>query len=436
MLQYPLRVAVVGIGGFAGAHHNALMAMEETAMVRVVATCDPAAKDLLERRAACRFAERGVAVYDCFDTLVASHIGHLDVVTVASPIPCHADHHRACVEHGIACYLEKPPTLDPLTLEEMIAAEASAKKSTQVGFNYISQPWRLQLKKRIMSGEFGRICEVGFTGLWRRDIQYFKRNTWAGRLKLNNEIVLDSCCGNAMAHHVHNMLFHADPSKLMGWADPGEVTAELYRANAIEGADTIFAKGILADGVRFRLFTTHACEIKKRHREYISCENAVIEIPETGNALIRHGDGRIEALAAPTLSSGDLMKENLRGYFDYLVGNLARPATMLRDCRPFVHLNALLYIASGRIESIPEEFLQHCPPESGTSEAVAIQAVLELSDIFMADGAFPSEQDIPWAKQGGISTREQLEDLPLVLAEITTRTSGLFSRQPAGLPRK
>jgi predicted dehydrogenase len=100
--------------------------------------------------------------------MMHAHGEALDGVDIVSPIRFHSDRHRACVERGIACYLEKPPTLDPEELERMIATEAKAIRSTQVGFNHIGQAWRQRLRARVLPGEFGRLRRVSFKGVWRR----------------------------------------------------------------------------------------------------------------------------------------------------------------------------------------------------------------------------------------------------------------------------
>ncbi|AHF91051.1 oxidoreductase [Opitutaceae bacterium TAV5] len=173
-----LNTAIVGIGGFAGAHHAALLDMERAGRAKVVATCDPALDSPGVRCAKYEFKNRGVHMYRDFDDLLAAHGDHLDVIHLVSPIRFHAAHHRACVERGIACYLEKPPTLDPEELEAMIATDTGAGIKTQVGFNHIAQPWRLRLKERVLAGEFGRMRRVAFQGLWRRPLSYwFDTNT-------------------------------------------------------------------------------------------------------------------------------------------------------------------------------------------------------------------------------------------------------------------
>jgi predicted dehydrogenase len=363
-----------------------------------------------------------VAVYSDFSSLLAAHGDRLDLVSIVSPMLFHAEQHRACVERGIACYLEKPPTLDPGELEQMIAVETRARFATQVGFNYISQPWRQALKKRLIAGEFGPLRRVGFKGLWRRSQAYFGRNTWAGSLLIEDSIITDSCCGNAMAHFLHNMLFHAGTENLMSWAAPQSVQAELYRANRIEGADTVFAKGVLDNGVEFHLAATHACEPYMSHVELIQCDRAEIEIREEGPFTIRYTDGTIEIGVAPPGS----LRENLQKYREYLVGKQRRPATLLEDCRAFVELNALLYIAAGKIQKLRPPHAVACRVEGDPKDTFCIPGIGQVCEEFLRSGKFPSQLELPWGASGGRASITQVPELRKVLSEI--RDIGSFGR--------
>jgi hypothetical protein len=172
--------------------------------------------------------------------MLDAECGELEVVTVPTPIPLHAPMHRACVERGLACYLEKPPTLYHAELDEMLAVEARAARQTQVAFNFIVEDSRQALKRRILAGEFGRVLRAGSHGHWPRPTTYFTRSAWAGRLFLGGRPVLDSCIGNAMAHYVHSLLFWCGDSALLSWAEAalaaqGEMAAVALYAALLDG---------------------------------------------------------------------------------------------------------------------------------------------------------------------------------------------------------
>jgi len=403
MNQTPILTAVAGIGGFGSAHHAYLHQLEKEGLVKVVATCDPRVETLGAVMEKEEFARRGIAAYADFETMLAAHGENLGLVTVAAPIGLHAPMHRACVERGIACYLEKPPTLDPEELEAMIAADETARFRTQVGFNYIYQPERIELKRRILSGEFGKLRRVISDALWPRSLGYFSRNNWAGRLFLGDSILLDSCCGNAISHHLQNILYFGGTDSLEATASPARVEAELYRAHPIEGTDTVFARGVLESGVEFRIANSHAVEPGQHvTREWLICDKAEILIRINTGIIIRHEGGAVEEI--PVGYPG--LDDNFRLYIDYIRGERPRPVTLLSDCRGFVRLNALLYLASKRITTVEPPFMVEMTHNENTT--CCISGIDSALAAMVAEGALPSEQKVPWSAPGGSATPEEL----------------------------
>ena len=267
----PIRIGIVGMGGFAGWHHNTVAKLEERGQARLICTCDPAAASFAAQQQTWKFNERGVSVFPDYRTMLAACGSQLDLLVVPTPIQLHAEMHRAGVELGLPVYLEKPPTLDYLELEEMIVRDRSARKSSLVGFNFIIEKARLALKERILAGEFGAVRGATLVALWPRPADYFRRNSWAGRLTMDDRVVLDSCFGNANAPFVHNLLFWVGGPELYSWAQPAAVRAELYRGHAIEGADTFFVEADTTSGVTMRFALSHACTGASTHAETILC---------------------------------------------------------------------------------------------------------------------------------------------------------------------
>lgn len=112
----PLRVAVAGLGGYAGSHHTIFAELEATGAVKGAAASDPRLAEISPLCEQFDFASRHVRTWNRFDDMMAAHAAELDVAVIATPIHLHAEMHEACVNAGIACYLEKPPTLDPMCL--------------------------------------------------------------------------------------------------------------------------------------------------------------------------------------------------------------------------------------------------------------------------------------------------------------------------------
>ena len=417
-MNSPLRVAIIGLGGFAREHHKALLKLEREGICCVVAACDP---DPLRRESGAadfQFGLRGVRVFADYREMLTTCGSSLEMATVPTPIPLHAEMHRACVEAGVACYLEKPPTCYDVELEEMMAVEAGAKlqtnnRQTNIGFNFIIEPQRQALKRRMLAGEFGTPREVRLLGLWPRTDAYFQRSPWAGRLMMDNRPVLDSIFGNAMAHYTHNVLFWAGLRELFDWSPVTQMTAEMYRAHAIEGTDTLFASAVTESDVVLRFAMTHACDGPPRHREEILCDDAKITYIVGEKWHIRWRDGREES--GPT-SRGYLLNENFTAYLAYVNGDAPRPLTTLTDSRPFVRLNTLAYVAAGHIAPVNDAHLTLTQNERGETFR-AINGIESAAERFLAEGEFPSAQNRDWSRPGGSASdaaRERL--LPTIAA--------------------
>lgn len=375
------------MGGYAGRHHEAVAEMEAAGECRLIATCDPEPEEFAAQAEAWRLSARGVTVDRDYRRMLGRHAGELDVVVVPTPIPLHAEMHRAAVAAGAAVYLEKPPTLDPAELEEMIATDAAAKAPTLVGFNFIAEPARRALKARLLAGEFGALQSARLLGRWGRADTYYGRNGWAGRLVGDDgRLVLDSCLGNGLSHHVHNLLHWAGARGLDDWASLAGVRASLRRAHPIEGADTMLVAADTACGVPLRLALTHACSGPEIHRETVVCERAEIVYVTRQRAEVRWRDGRVETLAAGDFDAQAL---NLRELFACLRGERARPPTTLADCRPFVALHALTYVSAQRILNFSEAAVERVAAGADAPRYLSVRGLDAEMAGFLATGEWP-----------------------------------------------
>lgn len=393
-ISAPVRVAIIGMGGFARTHHEAISHLEREGVCRLAATCDvrPDLHDDFTR--AQDFAGRGVRVYDDWETMLAQETHRLEMVTVPTPVPLHLPMHKAVVARGLACYLEKPPTLWPDELAQMIATDANAPFATNVGFNFTIEPARQALKRRLLSGEFGRLQSVALCGLWPRGSQYYARAPWAGRLFLNGTPVLDSPIGNALGHQLQNVLMWAGERDALDWADVATLEAELYRAHPIESFDTVFVAARTGSGVTIRIAASHACDNDAaRHYEEVVCEGATIRYSIGKSWQIRHSDGKHEAGES---ERGVNAIENLRQYFAYLAGNEPRPLNRLVDSLPFVRFHSLCFVASQTITAVKPAQRQVQRDAEG-NELRAIIGIGEACQRFVQTGAWPRETGNEWA---------------------------------------
>jgi predicted dehydrogenase len=392
----PVRIGIVGMGGFAGSHHNTVARLEERGLVRLVCACDPRLGAFGAEQQAWRLGERKVRVFDDYRAMLAVCHGELDYVATPTPLRLHAEMHDVITSYGLPAYVEKPPTLDYLELDRMVAADTRARKSSLVGFNFIVERSRLKLKERLLSGEFGAIRGGTLAALWPRPSGYFARNGWSGRLIMDDQVVLDSCFGNAMAHFVHNMLFWTGTPGLYSWANIAAVRAELYRAHAIEGADTFFVEADLASGCTLRFALSHACAGASASSETVICEKAILRYSVGGQIEVSWKDGRTERISS---SPFDGLEENHLEYCRYMRGEVQRPATTLEDSRPLVVLNDLAHVSSGVIHPIPAHLVSRIRDEKEQKDYISVEGMQKTVGNFLCRGIWPGYAG--WRRDNG-----------------------------------
>jgi predicted dehydrogenase len=414
----PTRIGIIGMGGFAGWHHNTVAKLEERNLAKLICTCDPNAAAFATEQQNWQFTKRGVSVFSDYRQMLAACRQDLDLLVVPTPINLHSEMHRAGVEAGIPVYLEKPPTLDYRELDEMIALDKTAAKLSLVAFNFIVEQPRLALKQRLLDGEFGPITGASLMAHWPRPADYFYRAKWAGRLMMDDRVVLDSCFGNANAHFVHNMLFWLGERSISSWAQIATVRAELYRAHAIEGADTFFVQATTEAGQTMRFAVTHACAGLTSHCETVHCAKAEIRYVVGSHAEIRWLDGRVERI---DIGQFDGLTENHLAYHRYLRGETDRPATSLVDSRPFVVLNDLAHVSSGRIAAFPAERLTNLRDDKDQKDYINVAGMTGSIDRFLQQGEWPGANG--WNRDPGATVTPA--DLPRFHETVQTMLSAV-----------
>jgi predicted dehydrogenase len=281
----------------------------------------------------------------------------------------------------------------------MIERDRSARRATLVGFNFIIERFRRELKARLLQGDFGRLREIRLLGRWPRPTAYFERNSWAGRLlAADGRIILDSCLGNAMAHFVHNLLFWAGLSGVSAWANLRRVGAELDRVHRIEGSDTFFVLAETEDDVVLRIALSHACSDSLAPVESLHCERATLHYSVGQGVEIAWRDGRTERHA---LGPFDALRENHLEYYRYLRGESPRPATTLADCRAIVALNDLAHVSSNRIHTLAPDRYARTRNEQEQREYLSIHDLASAQTVFINEGLWPGARG--WGHPAGPS---------------------------------
>lgn len=165
-----MRTAVVGCGKIGRTHARALASLPGS---EFVAVADPVAQ-----RAADFAAEFGVRPYDDLDTMLERE--QLDVLSVCTPHPAHADAVIRAAARRVHALVEKPLAPDLAECDRAVAASRAA--GVRLGVVSQRRFYRpvLRVKRAIESGDIGTPILATLCVLGWRDRAYYESDPWRG----------------------------------------------------------------------------------------------------------------------------------------------------------------------------------------------------------------------------------------------------------------
>ena len=396
----PLRFVVVGLGGYGLAHIEAVRWLATQGLGQlsgvVALNVDRQQRpDLVER-----LLKEHVVLYENTQQFLSAASFTADILTVPIGINMHAPVSVAAMHAGLHVYCEKPVAATVQEVDRLIEAAKETGKSIAIGFQYIYSNSIQQLKTRICDGRLGRVKTLTLMCGWPRSIQYYRRNEWAGRLRLRGDWILDSPANNAFAHFVMNALYLCS-SQQGHSATPLEMRAELYRANRIESADMVQMHVVTDEGASVFITLTHVNEKEDGPSMELECEHGTVSwLTNDGATVIHYTGGGIEEFDNRTHGNWrfegfrDLVHSIQQGKKPLCTPELARPHTVtisaMHECCP-------------HIITIPEEFIavvedwEMFPPNTkGTFRRV--KGLNEWMREAFRQKKFFSELGVPWGK--------------------------------------
>lgn len=239
----PMRILLVGIGGYAVVYVDALAKGAAAHNAVVAGIVDPYAEKSPKYELARTLTS---AFYNSVEEFFADN--EADLAIIGTPIPLHAPQAIFCMEHGAHVLTEKPIAGTLGDAQRMTEVRDRTGRILAVGFQWCYDPAMLAFRRDAQAGLFGELLSAKGLVLWPRDTAYYTRTSgWAGKKydKAGNPI-FDSVASNATAHYLENIL----------WITGREVTdiqAVTARANPIETYDTI---ALTARAGRTELFYT------------------------------------------------------------------------------------------------------------------------------------------------------------------------------------
>jgi predicted dehydrogenase len=278
------------------------------------------------------FRARGIPVYASPAAFFAERQAALTVI--ASPIHTHYPFTALALERGSAVLCEKPVCAARQHLEDLLEREAATGLFAAVGYQRCYYRDILAFKRDIIAGRYGRPLRFKMLHLPRRGEQYYTRNSWAGKIALNGEPVLDSPLQNACGHELQ-LLFFLLGTALDEAAGIASLEARLWKARrTIENYDAAALRALTPSGTEVLFYTAHCAahtaprgEFLFEHARAVYDENEQITVYGNDGNVIRYTD------------SG----HHLQKFYDALEAvrnNAARPVCTLKTAAP--HLDCVL----------------------------------------------------------------------------------------------
>ena len=377
-----------GIGGYAGVIIDQLLLADDRGTATLSAVCDPQLSAHAQRVE--KLAERGVRAYESLERMLAAEPAG-EAVWLPLPIHLHRPFAEQCLTAGRHVVTEKPAAGSVQDVKAMIAARDASGKKLFVGFQDIYADSTVPVKEALLSGAIGKVTTVSVSASWPRDLEYFSRNSWAGKLRIGDAWVLDSPLQNALSHFVNLAMFLVGPS-IDAWAEPVEVEAELYRANAIENYDTCALRVKLTNDVRMSVFFTHS------GRENI---NPILDIQGSLGRLRMNEFAYTLTGRAPRVWPADSAK--LARMIDSVSAAIrGRPAQSALATLEMAQNHTVLVnsvSAAATIHTIDSKWITET-----ASAASTLKIVPGIEDVMrrcVENHQLPSELAVPWAKPGG-----------------------------------
>jgi predicted dehydrogenase len=399
-LAESVALVMVGVGGMGAAYLEALLARQDEGLFRIAGAVDPQpnrCKQYVEMRA------MGVP---CFVSLPDFYRNRkADLAVLSSPIQMHMPQTTFALAKGSHVLCEKPAAGTIQEVRAAIEAEKASGRWVAVGYQWSFSPAIQALKEDIRSGLFGPARAFKCLYLWPRDEGYYSRNDWAGKRRdAEGAWVLDSPVQNAMAHDLHNMFYVLGEEKRTS-ARPAEVTAELYRANAIENFDTAAVRARTEEGVEILFFVSHASEEDRGPFARYEFEKAVVRCDSRTSGLwAEFPDGSRKDYGLPDAEPMNKLWGSIAAAGD----GGARPLCGLEAAASQTLCMNGIQDSMPEIRDFPAGLVRTVEGSGGRRLAVetpgARRLVVDGLDEDLAAcydaGRLPSEMGLPWAAPG------------------------------------
>jgi predicted dehydrogenase len=185
-----IKMALVGCGRISYKHIEAIEKNKEK--IKLVAVCDIKREKALQR--AKEFEEKtgkNVKIYTDYKKMLEDEL--FDMVAIATESGKHYSISTFFLRNNKHVLVEKPMALSTEEMQEMI--ELSEKNNVKLGVchqNRYNDPV-VELRKKIDSGEFGKLNYGSINVRWYRDRNYYKQAPWRGTWSMDGGSLMNQC---------------------------------------------------------------------------------------------------------------------------------------------------------------------------------------------------------------------------------------------------
>jgi len=389
MVSSSIRFGLIGVGGFARQHLDAVLALESRGLASLAAVADPN-----EAVVASTFRELNrvpPATFRDYREMLRS--AKLDAVAIGTPLHLHCEMAVAALRAGRAVFMEKPPVVSLEQWREVLAATRESKRPCAIDFQWLSSQPIQDFKRWTVEGRLGQVRDVVAYSHQKRYDGYYERAAWAGKIMLGDRLVRDGSVNNPMAHQLNNALYLGS-DKPEEYIQPARVRAELYRAHPIETEDTCCMEIECREGPKVYFYTTLCSQHHFNHTAWRVTGTKATAVLDGTRLQLLHGSAVKEKIEYKDGQMGSVaaMVEDTTLF---LLGKSKRLLCPFEQTRPFVAAVEGMFLSAQTVKAVPAEFVKRLPVEDTiATEILDIDAHIQEA---ARRKALFSDLKLPWA---------------------------------------
>ena len=251
------RVGIIGTGGIAHAHAQAIRELSPRVELVAVADVEPT------RAAEFAAAYGAEAIYADAATLLAGQ--PLDLVHICTPPQTHTPLAIAAMRAGVPALVEKPTALSLGEIDQLEAVQAQTGVPVLTVFQHRFGAAALHLKALFESGALGRALVATCETLWFRPDEYFDV-PWRGRWDVEGG-------GPTMGHGIHQ--FDLLLAVLGRWSAVSAFAARQLRPTDTEDVSVVLAR---FDNGALATVVNSLVSVRETSRLRFDFEHASVEV--------------------------------------------------------------------------------------------------------------------------------------------------------------